>query len=171
MKTKKTLSITALLIVAFFIFYAVNSTPVISDQNYTYISNLVWYNRYEDGAKVASELNKPMFVYFWTIWCTYCEKMHKEVYDDPTVNKILKEDWVLIAVDMDVNKEDTNKFGVSAPPHEIFLLPNGDIITRIPGYVPRDQFLSIILSAEELAKSRGASSIKMDNSKRGRIEK
>lgn len=164
MKTKKILTVTALGILIFFMYYAGKATPVISDQNYTYISNLVWYNRYDDGAAVAKELNKPMFVYFWTIWCTYCEKMHKEVYDSPDVNKILKEDFVLVAVDMDVNKEDTNKFGVSAPPHEIFLLPNGEMISRIPGYVPKDEFLRTIHSVKSFAESRGASTIPLDNS-------
>jgi len=164
MKTKKILTVVALGIVIFFMYYAGKATPVISDQNYTYISHLAWYNRYADGLAAAQEQNKPIFVYFWAIWCTYCEKMHKEVYDNPEVNKILKEDFVLVAVDMDVNKEDTGKFGVSAPPHEIFLTSGGDIITRIPGYVPKDEFLRTILSVKSFAELKGASTIPLDNS-------
>jgi len=155
MKTKKILTVTALGILIFFMYYAGKATPVISDQNYTYIGNMVWYNRYADGLAFAQEQNKPIFVYFWTIWCTYCEKLHKEVYSDPTVQKILTENFVLVAVDMDVNKEDTNKFGVSAPPHELFLLPNEEIITRIPGYVPKDEFLRVINSVKSFAGAGG----------------
>lgn len=150
MKTKKILSIVAFLIVAFFVYYAVNSTPVISDAKYTYHGGYKWLNDYGEGAEIAKAQNKPMFIYFWTIWCTYCEKFQTEVLSDKGLSEILQKDFVLIAVDMDINKEDTNRFKVSAPPHELFLHDNGEIITRIPGYVPLEQFLPVVKSVKDL---------------------
>ncbi|MEE8168863.1 MAG: thioredoxin family protein [Candidatus Hydrothermarchaeales archaeon] len=144
MKTKKVLTIIALIALLSFVYYAVNVTPVISDQNYTYLSGFTWYNSYEKGAVVAKELNKPMFVYFWTIWCTYCEKMQVEVFPYEPTAKIMREDFVLIAVDMDVNREDANRFKVQAPPYELFLTPEGERITAIPGYVPEEEFYRVI---------------------------
>ncbi len=144
MKTKKVLTIIALVVIAVFVYYTVNVTPIISDSEYTYISGFTWYNTYEAGQEVALKENKPMFVYFWTIWCTYCEKMHVEVFPYEPTTEILKNDFVLIAVDMDVNKEDTNRFKVQAPPYELFLTPDGETITAIPGYVPKEDFYKVL---------------------------
>ena len=154
MNTKKVLTIIALLAVVVFVFYAVNATPVISDNEWTYIGGMEWYQTYDQGAAVAQETGKPMLVYFWTIWCTYCEKMQTEVFPYPPTKKMLEEDFVRVAIDMDVNKEDTNRFNVQAPPQELFLDESGDIITRIPGYIPEEAFLDVLTQVRALHKSR-----------------
>ncbi len=128
----------------FFVYYATNAAPLMSDQNYTYLGNLKWYKTYDEGSRVAKEQNKPMLVYFWTVWCPYCEKMQTEVFPQEEINKILREDFVLIAVDMDVNKEDTRRFNVQYPPQELFLTPEGKIVTRIPGYISAEEFLPVV---------------------------
>jgi thioredoxin-related protein len=153
MRTKKLLTIIAFLAVVVFVFYAVNATPIVSDNDWTYIGGMNWYQTYEDGAAVAQQTGKPMLVYFWTIWCTYCEKMQVEVFPYPPVKEILEEDFVLIAIDMDVNKEDTNRFNVQSPPHELFLDENGEIITRLPGYVPEDTFLQVLTQVRDVHHS------------------
>lgn len=144
MKSKKAITISFLILMLIFVYYAINAAPLMTDQNYTYLGNLRWYKTYEEGSKIAIELKKPMLVYFWTIWCTYCEKMQTEVFPQGEINKILKEDFVLIAVDMDVNKEDPRRFNVQYPPHELFLTSDGKVITRIPGYVSAEGFLPVL---------------------------
>lgn len=149
MNTKKLLTIVALLAVVVFIFYAVNATPIVSDNEWTYIGGMEWYQTYDEGVVIAQKTGKPMLIYFWTIWCTYCEKMQVEVFPYPPVKEILEEDFVLIAIDMDVNKDDTNRFNIQAPPHELFLDENGKIITRIPGYIPEEEFLDILTEVRD----------------------
>ena len=149
MKVKNILTIIAFLSVASMVFYTVNVVPLISDSEYTYISGFKWYNSYEEGAVVAKELNKPMLVYFWAIWCQFCEKLHTEVYPDPRVSKYLKEDFVLIAIDLDSNKEDTRKFGVQYPPYLLFLGPSGERITNIPGYISAEELSEILEAINE----------------------
>ncbi len=149
MNQKKIISIAATVMVALFVYYSTNAAPLISDKNYTYISGMRWYQTYDKGQEIAAQENKPMLVYFWAIWCTYCEKLHTEVYPDPEVSSLLTEHFVLVAVDLDTNRDDASKFGVSYPPHLLFLTPDGEIITRIPGYVPTDQLLTILRSISE----------------------
>jgi len=146
MKPKKVLSIAAVVTVAIFIYYSINAAPLISDSEYTYISGMKWYQTYEKGLEVAQAENKPIFMYFWAIWCTYCEKLHTEVYPDPEVSNILQEHFVLVAVDLDSNRGDADKFGVSYPPHLLFLTMDGEQITRVPGYIPKDQLVPILSS-------------------------
>ncbi len=154
MKPQKIISILAFLSLVIFVFYAVNATPIISDKEWTYIGEMNWYQTYEEGAAVAKKTGKPMLVYYWTIWCTYCEKMQTEVFPYPPVKKMLEDDFVRIAIDMDVNKEDTNRFNVQAPPQELFLDENGKIITRIPGYISEERFLEILTTVRDFHHSQ-----------------
>ena len=144
MDQKKKITITMLAVIALFMLYSYSVTPLISDANYTYISGLRWYNTYEAGQEVALKENKPMLVYAWAIWCKFCKKMHTEVYPDPQVSKMLTEDFVLVAIDLDTNKEDANRFGISYPPYLLFLTPDGQRITDIPGYIPANELTNIL---------------------------
>ncbi len=144
MTPKKTITIAVLVVVVLFVYYSINAAPLVSDEKYTYISDLKWYKTYDEGVRVANETGKPIFVYFWAIWCKFCEKLHTEVYPDPEVQRYLREDFVLVAVDLDENKKDAQRFGVQFPPHLLFLSSDGEIITRIPGFVSKDVLLSVL---------------------------
>lgn len=151
MKPKKAITILMLIGIVLFIYYSTSAAPLISDANYTYISGMKWYNTYDAGRNISIEENKPMLVYFWAIWCQYCEKLHTEVYPDPEISKILTEDFVLVAVDMDVNRDDAQKFGVQYPPYLIFFTPSGEITTRIPGYVSAGDLLPLLTQIKNLS--------------------
>ncbi len=157
MHPKKTITILVAIGLLLFVYYSMSVAPVISDEKYTYISGLTWYNTFEEGQKVALEQDKPMLVYFWAIWCKFCEKMHTEVYPDPEINKILKEDFVLVAVDLDINKKDAQAFGIQYPPSELFVTPEGEIINKIGGYTPKEYFLISLKQVKAYYESRGDS--------------
>lgn len=144
MDSRKLITIVMLCITVLFIYYSMNAAPLISDEKYTYIAGLKWYKSYDEGLAVALEQNKPMLVYFWAIWCQYCEKLHTSVYPDKEVSRLLSEKFVLVAVDLNENKKDVQRFSVQYPPHLIFLTPQSEIIMRIPGYIPKDDFLGVL---------------------------
>lgn len=166
MNNRKTITLAVLALVVLFVYYSINAAPLVSDENYTYISGLSWYKSYEEGAGVAREQGKPMLLYFWAIWCKFCERLHTEVYPDPEVSRYLREDLVLVAIDLDENRRDARRFGVQYPPHLIFLSPGGEIILRIPGFVSKETLLPILekvvkghtseveIQAEELPQTR-----------------
>lgn len=144
MHPQKAITLAILAVTVFFVYYSVNAAPLIDDGNYTYLSGMKWYNTYDAGLEAAKAENKPIFVYSWAIWCKFCKRLHEEVYPDPRVSSILQNDFVLVAVDLDTNKEDAKRFSVSYPPKLIFLDPRGQKITEIPGYVPADTLLPIL---------------------------
>ncbi|GBE19134.1 MAG TPA: thioredoxin family protein [Euryarchaeota archaeon] len=157
MQSKKAITLALLAVTVFFIYYSVNAAPLIDDGNYTYIAGMPWYNTYAKGLEAAQAENKPMLVYGWAIWCKFCEKLHTETYPDPRISSILNESFVRVAIDLDVNKEDASRFGISYPPKLIFLTSNGDEITNIPGYLPADRLLPIL----EQVRSMSATSLQI----------
>ncbi|MGM0496331.1 MAG: cytochrome c biogenesis protein CcdA [Bacteroidota bacterium] len=63
--------------------------------------NIKGYFDYEQGMECAKELNKPALVYFTGHSCSNCKQMQAKVWSDSEVQKILKEDYVVIALYID----------------------------------------------------------------------
>lgn len=128
----------------------------LSDGNYTYISNLTWYRSasgLEKGFQDASQENKPIVVYFWAIWCQYCAKFQSDTLGNPQINKILENDFVLVAMDLDVDRDVSSKYGVSYPPYVIFLDSKGNVLDRIAGAVDAGTFLPIVTRVRDQVRS------------------
>ena len=144
MKTKKAISILGLIFVVAFIYLTVNSAVVLSDENYAYLSMYTWEKDLDKGLAIAKEENKPVFVYFWAVWCQYCEKFETQTLTDDRIKQMLEDDFVLVAIDLDEDRTVPRQYGVSYPPHELFVDENGEIIDRVGGYVDADYFYNVL---------------------------
>ena len=67
--------------------------------------NLNGYFDYEQGMACAKELGKPVFIDFTGHGCVNCRDMEANVWSDPAVLKILREDFVVIALYVDDKTE------------------------------------------------------------------
>lgn len=63
--------------------------------------------------------------------------------------KGVNENFILVSIDVDRQKNETMNFRVHGTPTEIFLDPNGTEIKRIPGYTDTITFLNIVKEAEK----------------------
>ncbi len=160
MKTKKLTTIFVLvmiLAIAYGTYSIAISNFLISDQNYTYISNLKWYRSapgLEKGILEASQENKPVVVYFWAIWCQYCAGFQTNTLGSPQINKMLENDYVRVAIDLDLDRGVANNYGVSYPPYVIFLDGSGNVIERISGAVDAGTFLPIATQVRDKVRSK-----------------
>jgi|Deesub1362A_J573_1020465.scaffolds.fasta_scaffold00109_68 thioredoxin-related protein len=144
MRTEKYILVGGLALIFLFVVLSPRDMPVVSQGGQTYISGLTWLNSLEAGIEQASSTGKPIMVYIWATWCKYCEQLEKDTYVNPEVNAIMKDNLVLVAINIDEQGDLAARFGVGAPPAEIFLTPNGEEITRIPGYVSASEFLQVL---------------------------
>ncbi|TDX11295.1 protein-disulfide reductase DsbD family protein [Flavobacterium sp. S87F.05.LMB.W.Kidney.N] len=78
------------------------------------------FHDYEDGVAYAKEINKPIMLDFTGYACVNCRKMENNVWSDPTVLPILKNDVVLISLYVDDKRE--------LPKEEQFTTASGDKI-------------------------------------------
>ncbi len=62
---------------------------------------LTGYFDYEQGLKCAKELGKPVFIDFTGHGCVNCREMEANVWSDPRVLKLLREEYVIIALYVD----------------------------------------------------------------------
>lgn len=79
-----------------------------------------FYN-YEQGMKYAKEVGKPVFLDFTGHGCVNCREMEANVWSDPTVLKLLRDNYVIIALYVDDKKQ----------------LPESDWVTGTDGKVKK----------------------------------
>ncbi|WP_207492239.1 protein-disulfide reductase DsbD family protein [Aridibaculum aurantiacum] len=129
---------------------------------------LVSYFDLEEGMAAAKALNKPVMLDFTGHSCANCRKMEAEVWDDPEVLKLLRDDFVLVSLYVDestdlpmneryVSKDGVNvttvgqknldyeitKFGFNAQPLYMFLDLNGVPLSNEKiGYVSKEVFVN-----------------------------
>ena len=77
--------------------------PPMQTQDFNLYKNEVHaqFTDYEAGMEYARQHNKPVMLDFTGYGCVNCRKMELSVWTDATVNKMLKEDYVLITLYVD----------------------------------------------------------------------
>ena len=139
---------------------------------------LVTYFDLKEAQDVANKLHKPLMLDFTGINCVNCRKMEAEVWSDPKVMKILKEDFVIASLFVDVhsvkipdneqyrsasqNKQietlgelntdiQVSQFGANAQPFYFFLDTKGNrLIQEGYGYNPDvEKFIALLEKVKE----------------------
>ncbi|MFC0779832.1 cytochrome c biogenesis protein CcdA [Flavobacterium sp. HJSW_4] len=81
------------------------------------------FHDYEDGLAYAKQINKPIMLDFTGYACVNCRKMENNVWSEPTILPILKNDVVLISLYVDDKRE--------LPKEEQFTTEAGDKIITV----------------------------------------
>ncbi|TVZ56083.1 thiol:disulfide interchange protein DsbD [Lutibacter sp. Hel_I_33_5] len=63
------------------------------------------YKDWDTGLAKAKETNKPILLDFTGWACVNCRKMEENVWSDPSIYKLLKDDYILISLYVDDNEE------------------------------------------------------------------
>ncbi|MDD1744789.1 MAG: thioredoxin family protein [Candidatus Methanoperedens sp.] len=163
MKTKK---LTTILVLIMILAIAVGTYNIslsefrLSDKNNSYLAGLTWYRSapgLEKGFEVASQENKPIAVYFWAIWCQYCARFQTDTLGNPQVKKMLENDFVLVAIDLDVEDsvsyKSYNYYG-RPPPKVLFLDPSGKELAGIYGAQDAAYFISVATKVRDQVRSK-----------------
>lgn len=146
MTPRKLLTIVVLIAVLGFGYYSMNAAPVLSDHDYTYQGGIEWHEDPDEALALADEQDKPVLVYYWTTWCTYCQEYEQNHYQDDDVRDALDE-YVLLAINLDdpgpaaslVAEHEANY-----PPQHVVMTADGEEVTRAGGYAEEDRLLELL---------------------------
>ncbi len=120
-------------------------------------ASITWHD-FNDGLKLAAASKKPVIMDFYADWCGWCRKMETEVFADREVASRLKENYVCVRLHTDRNPGETIKYknhtlskqefammlGVQGLPTLVFLDREGNLITKIPGFVNKSMMLPLL---------------------------
>ena len=139
--THKIISIIAIGAILFSIsFWWENSNRDI-DRDYIKLGSLTFHTTIEPGIREAKNQSKPVFLYFRSETCYWCIVFEKEALSDKRVIDLLNKEFILISIDTFKQKNVAQNLNVRTTPYMIFFDEDGKEISRIPGYIPKDEFL------------------------------
>jgi thiol:disulfide interchange protein len=157
MKSKKLISVIVFVLIISFA-YVTYTTALqdfrLSDSNYSYLGGLKWSRHLDQGLQTAQAEKKPVAIYFWAVWCQYCAAFQANTLGNPQVKKLLEDDYVLVAADLDVDRDVSGKFGVSYPPVVVFLGADGKELDRTIGAVDAATFLPIATHVRDKVRTK-----------------
>ena len=132
---------------------AKNTPPAFQQQENLQVKRL----GFNDALAKAKTEGKPIFVEFYTDWCPYCKKFQKETVNERNVTKMLAENFVYVRLNAEDSKNQvkfqgkslsnvqlTYSLGISAYPSLVFLDSKSQPITMLSGFVPPDQFATVL---------------------------
>ncbi len=116
------------------------------------------YRGYEfkEGMERARATGKPVVIYFFTKWCTYCRAMDRMVFSDSEVIEQLRDNFVYIRIDTEENGtiryknhelkpvEFAMMMGVQGFPTTVYFDKSQSPVTKIPGFMQKEMFLNFL---------------------------
>lgn len=111
------------------------------DGEFITLGKVTFYSTLDPGIKEAVNGSKPIFLYFRSETCYWCIKFEEESLTDNRIVEILDKNFVPISIDIFKQKNISQNLNVRTTPYIIFFTQDGEEISRIPGYIPADEFL------------------------------
>lgn len=111
---------------------------------------------YHVGLEKARAAKKHAFIDFYATWCSYCNKMDRDVFTNYRVRKALADYFIPIRLTEKSNTmvlfngkwvtEDTvlSSFALKGFPSMLFLDANGKKIYMLPGYLEPDDMYAML---------------------------
>jgi thioredoxin-related protein len=112
---------------------------------------------FDKGLDLAQKEDKPVVIDFYTSWCKWCKVMDEKTFSAPEVSSYLAEHFVTIRINAESRSEKfsfkgeeytpvqlTRAFGVRGFPSLAYLDSEGELITIVPGFVPKETFLPFL---------------------------
>lgn len=118
-------------------------------------TKIAWYEL-KEAQQLAKANDKKVLIYAEAVWCTYCQKMEKEVFPEQEVIDAMAEYYYPVRVDIESDKkmefngdvltgsQFARKYRVQGTPTTFFIDKEGKILGAQPGFIPADTFLNLL---------------------------
>lgn len=136
----------SLIIVGIIVLVAIAAYAVLGSQSQQNVeiqsSDINWYTDLNQALGEAQESNKPLFIDFYTVWCSSCQQIDKNTLSDPQVKEKLSRDYIPVKIDIDKNPQLASNYKIYGIPTLVILNPDGSEIKRHEGYIDPQELLN-----------------------------
>lgn len=121
------------------------------------LSGNVQWESLSKGLERSKAEGKPLIIYFYTEWCTYCKQMESEIFKDREITDWMNSHYISVKVNPEKETDRITIMGDKITPMElmaymggkgfpatVFWDREGKPVTTFPGYMPRETFLPVI---------------------------
>ena len=106
-------------------------------------ASINWVEDYEQGIRLAAQLNKPVLLAFFKQNTRFCTDIQQNTYNNSAVKKYVEENFVPILIDVDKQPAIAKRYNVGYYPTHYLRKADGDKVfgPRL-GYDPPTLFIS-----------------------------
>lgn len=137
---KSIIAIGIIVLVTIVAFAALGSQNQNTPQNES--TSLNWHTDLDSALVEAKQINKPIFIDFYTTWCAYCKQLDETTLSDPKVQEKLSKNYVVAKIDADKYPDIASNYKIYGYPTLLILDSNGVELKRIEGYVDSNTLLN-----------------------------
>lgn len=117
--------------------------------------SIEWYEL-EHAQELARQNNGHVFVFTEAEWCSFCNKMKREIFPVKEIQNFLETNYYPVKIDIESDellvfngeqmtyRRFSQSMSVSATPTMIFLNDSGDVMGMQPGYLPERTFKALL---------------------------
>ncbi|MDO8455105.1 MAG: thioredoxin family protein [Sulfurimonas sp.] len=114
-------------------------------------AELEWTNDYEKALSQATKEKKQIYILITSSSCGWCRKFENTTLQNKAVLKRLKQKFVLVHVDRDMD-ELPEMFKIDRVPRHYFVTQKGEIIHTFMGYWSSEDFNSLLDDVDKKIK-------------------
>ena len=96
---------------------------------------------HEKALEESKSEDKPLMIYFYTGWCSWCKKLERETYSNDQVASLLNDNFICLKINVEDHPSLMAEYRIPGFPTVIFLSAEGEEMGRIMGYKPPDVFM------------------------------
>lgn len=112
---------------------------------------ITWRSDFSAAKREAMLNHKLILVNIHASWCGPCKLLQSTTLKNPKLVERIQETCVPLGVDADLHPELIELWSVNSFPTQLFLAPNGQVISRIVGYVGAPEYQSSLELAVDTA--------------------
>ncbi len=114
-------------------------------------TGIVWRTNFDAALKEARQSGKPVFVDFYTDWCSACKYLDQTTYKDSKFVRASR-NWVMVRVNAEKgarNLQIAKKYRLEGYPTLLMLDMRGQKLNQVAGAYPTDMMLSEMNKAQK----------------------
>ena len=111
-------------------------------------AELNWLSEYEEAVEIAKKEKKDIYVLITSSSCRWCRKFENTTLQDERVLKLLKEKYVLVHADKDMDTLPEN-FNIKSVPRHYFVTSDEKVIFTFAGYWDELDFRSYLRDVDK----------------------
>jgi uncharacterized protein YyaL (SSP411 family) len=112
-------------------------------RDYPEVSGIDWERSWEVALERAGREGKPVFLYFYALWCSWCREYEK-VLEGERVRRALRRSFVPLILDSDRDRRLFLEFGGRGTPFTVILDPEGRPLVSFHGAVREEDLLDLM---------------------------
>ena len=137
-----------LLIPVLIIMLCLSGSVVLAGKKGQSADHINWYN-YKQGMSLAKKQHKRVYLHFYTDWCDYCKEMKQTTFRNPSVIKLLNNEFIAIRVNTNEETKVAGQYHIRPVPDNWFLSEDGKKLRNFLGYYEAEQFVTVLRYVNE----------------------